>query len=67
VARYFGVTDRAGTIQSGRWADLILLEANPLENISNMRRQAGVMVRGRWLPKSAIDARLAQIAAEYAN
>ncbi|MEX0692346.1 MAG: amidohydrolase family protein [Gemmatimonadales bacterium] len=67
VARYFGVSDRAGTVQAGRWADLILLEANPLERISNVRQQAGVMVRGRWMPKSEIDARLAQIAAEYAN
>ena len=37
-----------GTIAAGRSADLLLLDANPLEHIANTRRIAGVMVRGRW-------------------
>jgi imidazolonepropionase-like amidohydrolase len=48
-----------GTIAAGKRADLVLLEANPLTNIANSSRIAGVMVNGRWLSKADIDARLA--------
>jgi imidazolonepropionase-like amidohydrolase len=50
--------DRSGTIDTGRLADLVLLDANPLQDISNTSKIAGVMVSGRWLPKSEIDTRL---------
>jgi imidazolonepropionase-like amidohydrolase len=63
VAAYFGDLDRAGTVAVGRRADLILLEANPLEDVGHVARRAGVMARGRWLPAAEIDARLRQIAA----
>jgi imidazolonepropionase-like amidohydrolase len=49
----------SGTIAQSRRADLVLLDANPLENITNTTRIAGVMIGGRWLPKSEIDKRLA--------
>lgn len=58
VAAFFGALDEFGTVQVGRRADLVLLEANPLVDIANFGRQAGVMVRGRWLPRAEIDARL---------
>lgn len=63
AGRYFGADARFGTIAPGQRADLILLTANPLEQLANVERRAGVMVRGRWLPESEIQARLAQIAA----
>jgi imidazolonepropionase-like amidohydrolase len=63
VAAYFGTLERAGTVGAGRQADLLLLEANPLEDVGHVARRAGVMVRGRWLPASELDARLAAIAA----
>jgi imidazolonepropionase-like amidohydrolase len=62
AAVYFGTEDW-GTIAPGRAADLILLEANPLTDIGNAARQAGVMVRGRWLPAAEIAARLDAVAA----
>lgn len=65
VATYFGVLDRAGTVETGKWADLILIDANPLVTIENTRRLAGVMIRGRWLPRDELDDRLAAIAARY--
>jgi imidazolonepropionase-like amidohydrolase len=61
-AEYFGVPGEFGTVQAGRRADLILLTANPLEDVANVKRRAGVMVRGRWLPESEIQARLEEIA-----
>jgi cytosine/adenosine deaminase-related metal-dependent hydrolase len=66
-AAYFGVPEEFGTVQAGRRADLILLTANPLEDVANVKRRAGVMVRGRWLPESEIQARLEQIAQAAAS
>jgi imidazolonepropionase-like amidohydrolase len=65
VARFFGVDDRAGTIAAGKQADLVLLDGNPLADIRNTSRQAGVMIRGRWIPREEIVARLERIAAQY--
>jgi hypothetical protein len=67
VATYFGTTDRAGTIAVGKQADLVLLDANPLTDIRNTRRRAGVMLRGVWLPQAEIQRRLDEIAAGYGN
>ena len=55
-----------GTVTVGNWADLVLLDANPLESLDNITKRAGVMVRGRWVPSSEIDAGLASLAAKYA-
>lgn len=66
-ARYFGEEGAYGSLVEGASADLILLEANPLEDIAHVRQQAGVMVRGKWLPREYIDERLAQIAQKYAD
>jgi imidazolonepropionase-like amidohydrolase len=65
VARHLGNDAEAGTIAVGRHADLVLLEANPLQDISAVRRQAGVMIRGDWLPAGEITRRLRAIEASY--
>jgi imidazolonepropionase-like amidohydrolase len=44
-----------GTIVKGKVADLMLLDASPLEAIANSRRIHGVMVRGQWLSRSDLD------------
>lgn len=67
VGAYFQAHDRFGTIVPGQRADLVLLEANPLDDIGHVARRAGVMVRGRWLPETEIQAGLARIAAALAN
>lgn len=54
-----------GTIEVGKRADMVLLRANPLENISNTREIAGVMVRGRWLPQAELQGMLEDLAAKY--
>ena len=63
AAAYFGESDQWGTVAAGQRADLLLLNGNPLEDIQLARAIAGVMVRGQWLPKSELDARLEQVAA----
>lgn len=65
VARFLGTPDEFGTVQPGRRADLILLEADPLADIANVQRRAGVMLGGRWLPENRIRAGLAEIAERY--
>lgn len=59
VATYFGTTATTGTVAAGKRADLLLLDANPLQDISNSSRIAGVMVNGRWLSRDDIDKQLA--------
>ncbi len=56
---YFKTESTTGTIAAGKRADLILLDANPLLNIDNSTRIAGVMVNGRWMSRAEIDKRLA--------
>jgi imidazolonepropionase-like amidohydrolase len=48
-ARYLGMRDSIGTIAPGQIADLILLDANPLLDIRNSRKIAGVVLNGRFL------------------
>jgi imidazolonepropionase-like amidohydrolase len=63
VAEYFGTVRETGTVEQGKRADLILLEANPLQDVANVKRRAGVMVNGRWLPEAEIQQRLEKLAA----
>ena len=53
--------------EEGAAADLILLSANPLEDIRNMQNPEGVMVRGQWLDRAFLDNKLAEIEAKYKN
>ena len=62
VAEYFGTLRATGTIEAGKWADLVLLDADPLTDIRNTTKRAGVMVRGRWLPQREIQTRLDDVA-----
>jgi hypothetical protein len=57
VGKYFGTPD-VGTVATGKRADLMLLDANPLQNIENSSKIAGVMLNGRWLPKADLERRL---------
>ncbi len=65
VGEYFAKSDRFGAVAAGQRADLLLLDADPLADVANLTRRAGVMVRGRWLPESEIQQRLATIAARH--
>ena len=59
---FLGTIDKAGTIEVGRRADLVLLNANPLENISATENRAGVMLKGKWYPQNELNAWLDEIA-----
>ena len=47
-ARFLGTTDSMGTVGVGKLADMVLLGANPLEDIRHTTRIAGVVVNGRY-------------------
>ena len=60
VAKYFNVKN-SGMIKPGYVSDLILLDANPLENIENTKKIAGVMLGKNWISKQEITAELKKL------
>lgn len=48
-ARFFRIDERLGTIEEGKLADLILVEGDPLADISNLRNVKRVMLNGNWV------------------
>jgi imidazolonepropionase-like amidohydrolase len=60
-----GVNDAFGEVVVGQRADLILLEANPLENVGATRQRRGVMSRGRWYTQAELDELVAEVVASY--
>lgn len=66
-AQFFGTQAQIGTVEKGKLADLVLLDADPLADIHNTRKVAGVMIDGRYLPKTELDKMLAASAAALAK
>jgi imidazolonepropionase-like amidohydrolase len=64
-AKYFGHENDRGLIKKGYQADLMLVDGNPLADISNLRNNSGVMIRGKWLSQEYIEEKLALIADNY--
>ena len=58
---YLGESKDAGTIAVGKRTDLLLVDANPLEDVAAAAKIAGVMMRGRWIGKEEIDTRMREI------
>jgi hypothetical protein len=66
-AEWLGVAPDRGTVEVGKRADLILLTADPLVDVSNTRRIAYVLRDGRPYSRSDLDKRMAALAARYAS
>jgi len=62
-ARFFGMEGQLGTIEEGKIADMVLLSANPLENIANTQKIAGVFVNGRYFYHAETEKMLAGVEA----
>ena len=66
-ARALGMAEDLGTVSPGKLADLVLLDADPLENIANTTRIHAVVLNGRLLDRTALDALVDQAAAAAAT
>ncbi len=53
-AEYFSLQDEMGAIEVGKKADLVLLDANPLDDIANTRSISGVVTKGDYLHKESL-------------
>lgn len=62
-ARYFGIEKSVGTIERGKIADLVLLDADPLTDINNTRKIDAVIVGGKYLPKKTLQKMLVEVEA----
>lgn len=65
AAEFLKKSDDFGTISPGKRADLLLVSANPLDDVRNAARLEGVMVRGRWYTKAELHSRLEALAASF--
>ncbi|MGH9555701.1 MAG: amidohydrolase family protein, partial [Terriglobales bacterium] len=68
-ARFLGQASARGSVDKGRAADLVLLDANPLEDIRNTRRISAVVIGGKYIPRNDLDKLVADLekAAEPAD
>ena len=62
-AEYLNALDSLGTVAPGKIADLVVLDANPLERIQNTRRISAVVANGRLFRRPELDSLLADVAA----
>jgi hypothetical protein len=57
-AEFMNDLDVVGTVSIGKRADLLLLDENPLMNISNTRKRYGIVWWGKWFPQKTLDKRM---------
>jgi imidazolonepropionase-like amidohydrolase len=64
---WLGVAADRGTVEAGKRADLLLLDADPLANVANTRKIAAVIAGDRYLTRSDLDGMLEKLTKRYAT
>ena len=60
-ARFLGREEDLGSVERGKIADLVLLDANPLDDIANTKKIFAVIYGGRFLPRASLDQMLSRV------
>jgi hypothetical protein len=60
-ALFLGKDKEFGTVAEGKRADLLLVDGNPLQDLTRLKHPVGVMVRGKWLTREDLRQRLAAL------
>lgn len=61
VAVHFGTEKEGGTVAAGMRANLLVLNANPLQDVTKTIDRTGVVLNGTWLPRAELDQRLQKL------
>ena len=61
ASQWLRVDADRGTLEPGKSADLLLLDADPLADVANTRKISAVILRGRYLSRAALDRMLAAV------
>ena len=65
AAVFLKISDQTGTIEVGKMADLILVKANPLTDISNVKLRSGIILRGKWIPETTLKSDLINLSKDF--
>ena len=65
AAEFMNAEAEFGNIAAGRRADLILVEGNPLEDVSNINNRIGGMLPGKWYPQAELMSELENLAKRF--
>jgi imidazolonepropionase-like amidohydrolase len=60
-AKFMGRTADMGTVEKGKLADLVILDADPLKDIANTQKIRGVVLAGRYFDRPALDRMLRDV------
>lgn len=65
-AQFLGREATMGTVEAGKNADLVLLDANPVSNVANLDKVAAVFLKGKYYSRAALDTLSNNAASTYA-
>ena len=66
-AEFLNRQSTMGTVDAGKNADLVLLDANPVADVANLSKIAGVVLKGKYFSKAALDQQKADVAVAYTS